>query len=151
MKLYISVLILLLININIYSQICFSNAEEAVSYALKNSQCHSLELQSSQIALKSANFAISEFMPTFDFTLNEDDVVSLDSSDSRSKSISFNVNYKLFDGGKRFLTYKMNKAEKFFQVKSSEQNIDNYRSSIINQYYKCIQRESAVEYIYNTD
>lgn len=144
MKLYISILLLLL-NIRIYSQICFSNAEEAVVYALKNSQSYSLELQSSQIALKSANFAISEFLPTFDFTLNEDDVVSLDSSDSRNKSISFNVNYKLFDGGKRFLTYKMNKAEKYFQVKTSEQNIDNYRSSIINQYYKCIQQQTLVD------
>ena len=145
MKVYISVLILLLININIYSQICFSNAEEAVSYALKNSQSHSLELQSAQLAFKSANLAISEFMPTFDFTLNEDDVVSFNSSDSRNKSISFNINYKIFDGGKRFLTYKMNKAEKFFQVKSSEQNIDNYRSSIINQYYKCIQQQTLVD------
>lgn len=131
-------IIFILLETKVYSQIHFKNCEETVNYALKNAQNYSLNLLYSQTALKAAKLAISDFIPTLDFSFSEDDSVALNSTDSKNKSISLNVNYKVFDGGKKLITYRMNKAEKFFQVKSSEINIDNFRSSVINQYYKCL-------------
>ena len=103
-------IIFILLETKVYSQIHFKNCEETVNYALKNAQNYSLNLLYSQTALKAAKLAISDFIPTLDFSFSEDDSVALNSTDSKNKSISLNVNYKVFDGGKKLITYRMNKA-----------------------------------------
>lgn len=145
MKRNISLVVLFCINYILFSQIHFNSSEEAVIYGLQKSQQYSLNLQAANLSLKAAAYAINDFLPSFDFTISEDDSVSLNSTDSRNKSISANMNYTLFDGGKRIITYKMNKAEQFFQVKSAEQSIDSFRSTIINQYLNCLLQETLVD------
>ena len=60
-----------------------------------------------------ANLSIQEFLPKFDFSWNESDSIKIGSTDSRNKSFSMNMQLSVFDGGKKYITYKMNQAEKY--------------------------------------
>lgn len=131
---------LLIFNIRSFSHVVFSTPEESVEYALNNVKKYSLAQQQALLELKAAKLSINEFLPTFDITLSNDDSIAFQNSDSRSKSISFNLNQKLFDGGKRTISYNMAKAEKYFGLKTAEQNIDSFKSSVLNQYYNCIMQ-----------
>ena len=141
----LKVVLFFTITSQLHSQICFNNPDEAATYALKKSQNYSLNLNYAEYSLKAANLAIQEFLPTFDFSISEDDSISMNSSDSRNKSVSININQTLFDGGKRIIAYKMNKTEKYFALKSAEQNIDQFRLTVISQYYTCLLQDTLVK------
>ena len=80
----------------LHSQIVLRDAREAAEYAFANSKAHQLNLKYSKTAFDASRFSVQEFLPVFDFSVNEDDSVAFESSDSRSKSLSFGFSQTVF-------------------------------------------------------
>ncbi|WP_178843156.1 TolC family protein [uncultured Treponema sp.] len=129
----------------LHSQIVLRDAQEAAEYAFANSKAHQLNLKYSKTAFDASRFSVQEFLPVFDFSVNEDDSVAFESSDSRSKSLSFGFSQTVFDGGKRLLLYRMNRSEKYFDLKTAEQNLESFKSSVMNCYYTCLLKKQLSE------
>ena len=132
------------IGIPLFAQVIIKSGEEASIFALKNSQSYTLNKRYADISLKSAEWSIQGFLPTVDFSWNETDTAKAGGADSRNKSISVNISVPVFDGGKKVISYNMTKAERLYEVKMAEQEIDSFRSSVINQYYTCILQEKLL-------
>ncbi len=129
---------------NSFSDVVISSAKEASEFALANSKSQHLQRLSLEAAAKSSRLALSEFLPKLDFSWSEDDSVKIGGSDSRSKSISANVTQMLFDGGKAKITYDMNNAESFYNLKLYETELNTFRSNVIDSYYSVIQLQKQV-------
>lgn len=127
------------------AQIVFQSAEQASSYAVLNSESYSLKKLNAISSLSMANLSIQEFLPKFDFSWNESDNIKIGSTDSRNKSFSMNMQLSVFDGGKKYITYKMNQAEKYNNLYAVDIEIKTFKSSIISQYYLCLLLEKVLE------
>ncbi len=127
------------------AQIVFYNSKEISDYALEHSELQKLNLQYAKSSLKAAQFSLQSFMPVFNFSVNEDDSIIENGADSRSKSVSAGVSHTVFDGGKRLILYRMEKSEKLFDLKSAEQNLALFKSSVSTSYYNCLLLEKKVQ------
>ncbi len=127
------------------AQIVFYNAKEVADYALEHSDLQKLNLKYAETSLKVAAFSLQNFLPTFYFSVNEDDSIITNGADSRSKSVSAGVSQTVFDGGKRLFLYKMEKSEKLFDLKSVQQNAEFFKSSVNKAYYNCLLLEKKVQ------
>ena len=128
----------------LFPQIVIHNSEEAASIALKNARQLQLNSQNAVTSYKSASHAIQPFLPTFDFTWTEDDSIKKGGGDSRNKTIQCSVRQTVFDGGRRKLSYDMNKAARFFDVKSTEQNINTFKAQVMGQYFTCVYQQKLI-------
>lgn len=144
-KNYLNKLFLFIISSVCYAQVYLNSPQDAAEFAVQNSNSYKLNMLSLETAFKSSKLAIQDFLPKFDFSWSEDDSVKTGGSDSRSKTISVSVNQFVFDGGKNKITYDMNKAESYYNIKNFEQELDTFRSSAINQYYVCIQLQKEAD------
>lgn len=128
-----------------FGQIIISSAQEASDFAIGHSKTLKLQRLSLEAAAKSSRLAISSFLPRFDFSLNENDTVKIGGADSRNKSITANVTQMIFDGGKAKITYDMNNAESFYNLKLYEIELNKLRSNVINSYYVIIQLQKQID------
>lgn len=127
------------------AQMVFYNSKEIADYALEHSELQKLNLQYAQTSLRAALFSLQNFLPVFNLSVNEDDSIIKNGADSRSKSVSAGVSYTVFDGGKRLILYRMQKSEKLFDLKSAEQNLALFKSSVSSCYYNCLLLEKKVQ------
>lgn len=127
------------------AQIVFYNAKEISDYALEHSEIQKLNLKYAETSLKVAEFSVQNFLPVFNFSVNEDDSIIVNGADSRSKSVSAGVSQTVFDGGKRLILYKMEKSEKLFDLKSVQQNLALFKSCVNSSYYNCLLLEKKVQ------
>ncbi|MDD7415754.1 MAG: TolC family protein [Treponemataceae bacterium] len=128
-----------------YSQICFSNGMQAADFAVKNSVLFQLQEENIAMAMKSAKYDLVQFLPSFDFSWSEDDGVNFDSLDSSSKSVSIGLNQILFDGGKRLLSYEMNRTDAYYSKLSYQQNVLSFKMQIISLYYQCLLQKELIK------
>ncbi len=128
----------------LFSDVVISSAKEAAEFALAHSKSQHLQRLSLEAAAKSSRLAVADFLPKLDVSWTEDDSVKIGGSDSRSKSISANVTQMVFDGGKAKITYDMNRAESFYNLKLYETELNTFRSNVINSYYSVIQLQKQV-------
>lgn len=129
----------------IFSQIVFESAEEAGNYAVANSENYTLRKLNATSSLNAANWSIQDFLPKFDVSWTEADNIRFGGPDSRNKTISMNMNMTLFDAGKKYISYKMNQAEKISDLYSLNIEIKSFKSSVISQYYSCLLLEKSLE------
>lgn len=129
----------------LHPQIVLRDAREAAEYAFANSKTHQLNLKYSKTAFESSRLSLQDFLPVFDFSVNEDDSVAFENTDSRTKSLSLGFSQTVFDGGKRRLLYKMNRSEKYFELKTAEQNLESFKSTVMKSYYNCILKKQLSE------
>ena len=126
------------------AQIVFENAEQASSFAIANSSNHRLQRLNAISSLNAANLSIQEFLPKFDVSWSEADNIKFGGADSRNKNLNMNMQLPLFDAGKKYLSYKMNQAEKRGNLYNVDIETKNFKSSVISQYYSCLLSEKML-------
>ncbi len=138
------VIFIFLLADKVFSDVVISSAEEAAQFAVSHSKSQHLQRLSLETSAKSSRLAVTDFLPKLDLSWTEDDSVKIGGADSRSKSISANVTQMVFDGGKAKITYDMNRAESFYNLKVYETELNAFRSNVINSYYAVIQLQKQV-------
>lgn len=137
-------LFLFLFASKLFSQIVFENAEQASSFAVANSANHRLQRLNAISSLNVANLAIQDFLPKFDLSWSESDNIKFGGADSRNKNLTMNMQLPLFDAGKKYLSYRMNQAEKRSDLYNVDIETKNFKSSVISQYYSCLLSEKML-------
>lgn len=102
----------------IYSQIYLESEEDAVAIALQNSK----ELYFSRIIsvenIKNSNLSFESFLPSFSFSVSEDDSIIQNRSDSRSKRLNIGISQIVFDGGKSLYQYEEKKLSALYEYQN---------------------------------
>lgn len=128
----------------IFSQaIVFTSPDDAVKFAAQNSQVYLLQQQSALLAMKAAKYGLQDFLPSFSFSLAENDSTMLLAPDSRSRTIQLAISQEIFDGGKKKLFFDVNRLSSLYAYQDYEANQQSFYSNIILAYYQfLLQRES---------
>ena len=127
------------------AQIVFESAEQASTFAVANSENFTLQRLNAVTSLKVANLSIQDFLPKFDISWTEADNIRFGGADSKNMTISMNMQMTVFDAGKKYISYKMNQAEKSSDLYSIDIETKNFKSSVISQYYSCLLLEKTLE------
>lgn len=127
-----------------YAQIIFNTPNDAVQFAIQNSQTLKLDAINAQLALQNAKYAITDFLPSLSFSFSESDTIEQHAADVRSKSLDVSLTQFLYDGGKRTLSYRMAKSESLLAYKSYLSNLQSFTANIFSLYYDCICAHKAV-------
>jgi len=125
-------------------EVIFNNVNEAVNFAIQNSQVYRLQLQSVLLNIKEAKYNIQDFLPTFSFTLSENDNTAILAGDTRSRSFQANVSLEVFDGGRRNFAYEINRLSSLYAFQDYESSLMEYRSHIIFLYYQYLMQRQMV-------
>ncbi len=128
-----------------FSETVFRSPEEAAEFAVSNSKEYRLKKLHVEASYKAARFALQEFLPSFNASWSENDAVKIGGADSHSKSLQLSARQVIGDGGKRIVTYKMNKTDAYYGVKTYEQELQAFQSSVINQYCLCLRQQEIIK------
>ena len=125
-------------------EILFNNPNDAVNFALQNSQVYILERQRVLLDMKEAKFNVVEFLPTFSFSFSENDSTVLLAGDNRTRSFQATIGQSLFDGGRNKYLYEINRLSSMYAYQDFESSLMDYSSQIILLYYQYLmQRQKA--------
>ncbi|GHV96651.1 hypothetical protein AGMMS50293_29710 [Spirochaetia bacterium] len=128
-----------------YAQdVVFTTPNDAVNFAVQNSQVYMLQKQKTLENMKAAKFGFQDFLPSFTFGLSETDNTSLLSADTRSKSFEASINQDIFDGGKKKLAYDMNRLSSLYAYQDYESALRAFSSDIMSQYYQLLMQMQMV-------
>ena len=128
-----------------FSETVFRSPEEATEFAVSNSKEYRLKKLYVEASYKAARIALQEFLPSFNASWSENDAVKIGGTDSHSKSLQFSARQVVGDGGKRIVAYKMNKTDAYYAVKTYEQELQAFQSSVINQYCLCLRQQEIIK------
>ena len=128
-----------------FSETVFRSPEEAAEFAGSNSKEYRLKKLHVEASYKVACFALQEFLPSFNASWSENNAVKIGGADSHSKSLQFSARQVIGDGGKRIVAYKMNKTNAYYAVKTYEQELQAFQSSVINQYCLCLRPQEIIK------
>lgn len=128
-----------------FSETVFRSPEEAAEFAVSNSKEYRLKKLHVEASYKAARFALQEFLPSFNASWSENDAIKIGGADSHSKSLQFSARQVIGDGGKRIVAYKMNKTNAYYAVKTYEQELQAFQSSVINQYCLCLRQQEIIK------
>ena len=129
----------------IFSDTVFHSAEEAAFYAVSHSKEYLLKKEYIEATYKAACLALQNFLPSLNISWSENDAVKIGGADSRSKSIQLSARQLITDGGRRIVLYNMNKTDAYYALKTYEQELQSFQSSVINQYVACLQQDEIVK------
>jgi len=129
---------------NSYAQIVLQSADEAVQFALVNVKSYQYQKMTILENMQMSKYSIQDFLPTLGINYSETDSISMDSSDTRSKSIQVSLQQEIFDGGKRKLAYEMSQLNSMYAFQEYEQSIRSFSSSVIAMYYSYLMQEEKV-------
>lgn len=129
----------------IFSDTVFHSAEEAAFYAVSHSKEYLLKKEYVEATYKAACLALQNFLPSLNISWSENDAVKIGGADSRSKSIQLSARQLITDGGRRIVLYNMNKTDAYYALKTYEQELQSFQSSVINQYVACLQQDEIVK------
>lgn len=138
-------LFILFFSFSLYSQIIFETAEEAAAYALINSPNFNYQRLNAELGMKIAKNSIESFLPSFNVSWADNKSLNYFSPDSSNKSFSVSVSQFVFDGGKRALSYDMQKSSSLYNYKTYLQSEKNFCSEIMAQYYQCLSQQKKIE------
>jgi outer membrane protein TolC len=124
--------------------LAFSNPMDAANFAARNSQTYLLQKQRALENMKAAKFGFQDFLPAFSFAWSENDNTALLSGDTRTKSFQIAVSQQIFDGGKRKLSYEVNRLGSQYAYQEYESTLLNFSSQIIQLYYQYLMQGQAV-------
>jgi len=125
-------------------EVLFNNPNEAVHFALQNSQAFLLQKQRTLLNMKEAKFGIQDFLPSFGFTISENDNTTLLAGDTRSKSFQATVSQQLFDDGRKKFAYDVNRLSSMYAYRDYESSLMNFSSQIIYLYYQYLMQKQMV-------
>lgn len=122
-----------------------NTVDEAVDIGIQNSK--DLFIQNSTLLEKEdeVKLSIRDFLPVCGVSFNESDSVSHNSSDSHSKSLQFNMTVPLFDGGKKKMTYDLNKMSNLFSRQEFELAKEEVSLEIADVYYTYLKQVELVQ------
>ena len=127
------------------AQVVICSVQEAMKFAEQNSKLHKLQKENALLNLQNARFAVSAFLPQFDIAWSESDMSKYASTDTRNKNILFSITQTIFNGGKNKFAYDMARSSAAYQYAEYEQSLQNFKASIIKQYYDYMLQMSLVE------
>jgi len=122
----------------------FSTPNEAVNFAVQNSQVHSLQHQRVLLEMRETRLGFQDFLPTFNFTLSESDSTALLAGDTRTRSFQANISQQVFDGGRRKFVYNVNRLSAMYAYLEHESSLMDFRSQIILLYYQYLMQRQMV-------
>ena len=128
-----------------FSETVFRSPEEAAEFAVSNSKEYRLKKLHVEASYKAARLALQEFLPSFNASWSENDAIKIGGADSHSKSLQFSARQVVGDGGKRIVAYKMHKTDAYYAVKTYEQELQAFQSSVINQYCLCLRQQEIIK------
>jgi len=124
--------------------VLFSSPNEAVNFAVQNSQIYRLQNQRVLLNLQEAKYGIQDFLPTLSFTLSESDSTTLLAGDTRTKSFQANISMEVFDGGRKKFAYDVNRLSSMYAYHDYESSLMDFRSQIIYLYYQYLMQKQMV-------
>lgn len=130
---------------NIYGQIVIQNSEHAVNIALQNSNDLIIQGLSSLTNMKISKMSFRSFLPSFDFSLSNNQSVSNFATDNKTKTFTLSATQLIYDGGQRSFSYKIGKILSLYAYNEYEQSLKMFSSKIINQYYSLLKQMEIVK------
>ena len=124
--------------------IVFNNPDDAVNFAIQNSQVYALQRQRVLQNMRGARLSVQDFLPTFNFSLSESDTVILYTGDTRTRSFNASVSQELFDGGRRRFAYQVNRLGSMYAYQDFESSLSDFSSQIIYMYYQYLLQRQVV-------
>ncbi len=121
-----------------FSQIELRSVSDALKIALANDAEHSLQRLGAEESVRMSKKNITGFLPVLDFSLADAARAQIGSDDSKNKSIEVGVTQKIFNGGKSFLEWQMQKEKSFYQFLSVQKSCENFKNSVMKAYYNAI-------------
>lgn len=137
-RFYVFLLFTIINSSGIFSQIKFCSSDEIINYGLTHSKSITLSKASAKEEFTKAKLSVNSFLPQISFNWNEYDDINISGSDTKTKSIDFELTQKLFDNGKSILQYKYNKYNAWLSVLNSNLAAKEYSISILEKYYNYI-------------
>ncbi|MCQ2610133.1 MAG: TolC family protein [Treponema sp.] len=122
----------------------FTNENELIEYAVNNSKILNIEKLYASEAVKSSKMNIKDFLPAINLNWYEFDK-STDFNTSRTKVITLSIRQKLTDGGKRLLSYSMNKANSRFTVLENNQEENSFIIEVLSTFYSYLLIDSEIK------
>ena len=130
---------------NIYGQVVIQNSEHAVNIALQNSNDLIIQGLSSLTNMKISKMSFRSFLPSFDFSLSNNQSVSNFATDNKTKTFTLSATQLIYDGGQRSFSYKIGKILSLYAYNEYEQSLKMFSSKIINQYYSLLKQMEIVK------
>jgi outer membrane protein TolC len=125
-------------------EIVFNNPDEAVSFAIQNSQVYIIQRQQVLLNLQEAKFGIQDFLPSFNFSISESDSTILLAGDNRLKSFQATISQEVFDGGRRKFAYDINRLSSMYAYQDYESSLMEFSSQIILLYYQYLMQKQMI-------
>ncbi len=120
------------------SQITLESFSDALKIAVTNDIDGALQSQSAQEELRLSKRNVGGFFPVLDFALTDGARVQKGKDDTKNKTIEFGLTQKIFNGGKTFLEWRMQKEKSFYNFLSAQKERENFKDEFLRLYYNTL-------------
>ena len=118
-----------------FAQICLRSAQDAALLAQKNDRALAARRQYVQEEARLAKLSLSPFLPEFDFSISDSACAESASGGYKKKSLEAGITQKVFNGGKTFLEYKMQRQKAFYDFLQFESEEKIQKNKAVQSYY----------------
>ena len=128
------------------AQVIFSSPEDAVVFARQNAKEKTVEKELILSNLRKSKAGIQDYLPVFDVSFSESNLITFNGPDSRTKKLQFGLNQKLFDGTRK-MNYELSNIQALYAFKENQLSAKQFESEIISDYYNFLiaRKESEIQ------
>lgn len=134
-----------LISFEIFSQISLPDVETAISIGITNSKLMTEKQKNAMLQMKNSKYSIISFLPKISFSWNEYNEILISNPDSNVKSFECSISQLLFDNGKTYLNYSINKYMSYLSFLEIQKEIQKHSLSILQTYYNLILQNMLIK------
>ena len=120
------------------AEIYLGSAEDVLKIARTNDIEGALSLKGAQEGVRAAKMSLAPFLPQFDFTLSDSASAEKTKGDYKQKALEFGVTQKIFNGGKNFLEYKMQKEKALYDFLDAQKSQEDKGRALVKSYYDAL-------------
>lgn len=120
------------------AEIYLGSAEDVLKIARTNDIEGALSLKGAQEGVRAAKMSLAPFLPQFDFTLSDSASAEKTKGDYKQKALEFGVTQKIFNGGKNFLEYKMQKEKALYDFLDAQKSQEDKGRALVKAYYDAL-------------
>lgn len=125
--------------------IVFNSAQEAALFGIQNSKSLNLQKLQQLANLASATYSFRDFLPSVSLSYSENDSITKNAPDSRTKTFQVSLTQPVFDGGKKELEYELSRINARYAWYEYELSVRNYESQLIQLYYQYNMQKKSLD------
>ena len=120
------------------AEVYLGSADDVLKIARTNDIEGALNLKAAQEGVRLARMSLSPFLPQFDFSISDSASAEKQRGSYKQKALEVGVTQKIFNGGKSFLEYKMQREKAGYDFLDAQKIQEEKERAVLKAYYDAL-------------